>query len=253
MTAPEPPALTVDLWTLPLAGVADGLVDSWLPRLGAAERARAERLRVERARREHVAAHALLRHALTRHLGGAPEDWRFGRGSHGKPHLADPPDGRDPRFNISHTHGLVACVIVEGAEVGVDVERSDRRTRLDVAGRYFAAPEVEQLRRARPEARDTLFLGFWTMKEAYIKAIGLGLARPLGGFAFDLERPAGPDGPALQVLDGGPDAALLGGWQFRRARPTADHLLALAVAAGPGREVGLRWHSPPADSLLDGA
>lgn len=236
------PPLTVEIWTLSLRGLEGDAIARAERVLGPAERARAERLQVTRARHEHIAGQALLRWALSRTAGGAPADWRFGRGRHGKPYLEPQPDGHDLRFNLSHTHGLAACALTHGVEVGVDIEAAHRRTKLDVAGRYFAPEEVAQLKRARPESRPSLFLAFWTLKEAYIKGIGLGLARRLHGFAFDLERPTGPAGPGFRVLDDAPDAADQHLWTFRRGRPTADHLLALAVAAGREREVDLRWH-----------
>src|SRR5450631_177028 len=110
------------------------------------ERARHERFRVDRDRREFAVAHALLRTTLSELGDRAPDAWRFASGPHGKPMLA--PDASTPplSFNISHAHGLVACVVAAGADVGLDVERVTRPTDWrSIATRYFSPAEVAQI------------------------------------------------------------------------------------------------------------
>ena len=84
----------------------------------------------------------------------------------------------DIDFNLAHTRGLVAAAIVSRAHIGVDVEKIDS-TKADfkVAENYFAAPEIEILRAASASERAICFFRFWTLKEAYLKAIGTGLER----------------------------------------------------------------------------
>ncbi len=105
-----------------------------------------------------------------------------------------PPACPDLRFNISHTDGLIACAVTIGREVGVDVEHVGRRLTHDVAGRFFAPREVADLRALPDDEQQRVFFDYWTLKEAYIKARGFGLALPLGDFAFKLNP---PDAPAI--------------------------------------------------------
>lgn len=187
-----------------------------------AERARAARYHFDRDRLVYVAAHALGRALLSDWAGGAPQNWRFQVVEHGKPEVVVPEGAARLRLNLSHTRGLAAAALVEDHDIGIDVEWLDRKApTMDLARRFFAPAECTQLE-ALPEAAfvDT-FLAFWTLKEAYVKAIGKGLAQPLDSFAFTLD-------PLAIRFDGAlaDDPAR---WLFRRVQPTPSHLLALAL------------------------
>jgi 4'-phosphopantetheinyl transferase len=204
----------------------DAVQDAEWPRLAAllddAERARAGRFAFERDSRAYVAAHALGRQLLSSWAGGAPQHWRFTVGDHGKPEVDSPPGGPRLRLNLSHTRGLAAAVLTEEHDVGIDVEWLDRKTGgMDVAQRFFAPAECAQLAAVPPEETGRTFLAFWTLKEAYVKAIGKGLAQPLDSFAFTLD-PLAIRFDAAQADDPAR-------WLFRRFQPTAGHLMAVAL------------------------
>lgn len=178
--------MTVRIWSLDLDRLtADGW-DGLESVLDATERARAQQFRFAPDRQSYVAAHGLLRHALSRLTGHLPETWRFAAGPHGKPHLADPPPGCRLRFSISHTRGMAAVAVAQGMEVGVDVEAADRAgLDLALAERFFAPEEAAGLRAIHDARRAREhFIALWTLKEAFVKALGTGLAQPLDSFAF---------------------------------------------------------------------
>src|SRR5262245_60905547 len=179
------------LFTVRLDDARDRLA-AWRDLLTDEERERGDRYVFERNRDEHVAAHALVRLALSRFAAGVdPRDWRFVVGERGKPEIAAP--ASPLRFNLSHTDGLVACVVAEGVDVGVDVENTARRSdTVAIADRYFAPAEVAALRSLPAGAQRDRFYEYWTLKESYMKARGLGLALPLGKFWFTLAPPAPP-------------------------------------------------------------
>lgn len=215
-------ANAVTLWWLEIERVG---ADQW-PRLTAllndAERARAQRFHFERDRLAYVAAHALGRVLLSSWVGGAPASWCFDIGPHGKPEVVSPPGGARLRLNLSHTRGLAAAVLTETHDVGIDVEWLDRKApTMDLARRFFAPAECAQLAAMPEGAFVEAFLSFWTLKEAYIKAIGKGLVQPLDAFAFTL------DPLSIRFDDGLVDDPEC--WLFRRWRPTPRHLMALAL------------------------
>ncbi|HLO77288.1 MAG TPA: 4'-phosphopantetheinyl transferase superfamily protein [Magnetospirillum sp.] len=212
----------VALWWLQLDRVEPG---QW-PRLEAllddAERSRSRRFAFERDRHAYVAAHALGRVLLSCRAGGEPSAWRFEVGAHGKPEVLTAPGTPRLRLNLSHTRGLAAAVLTETNDVGVDVEWLDRQpSTMDLAQRFFAAEECAQLAQVPPAQINETFLAFWTLKEAYVKAIGKGLAQPLDSFAFTLQ--------PLAISFDDPAADDPGRWLFRRFRPTPSHLMALAL------------------------
>jgi 4'-phosphopantetheinyl transferase len=202
------------------------------------ERARAERFVFERDRRDFTAAHALLRSTLSRYADVPPTAWRFETAANGKPFLAAQDSSRaqpesarpELRFNLSHTHGLVACVVADGCDVGIDVESIDRRLDLALANRFFSAVETAWVKAAPPEDGVRRFLELWTLKEAYLKAIGKGLWHPLDTVIFEV----GEDGDITFRPPPGVDAAA---WQFALSAPAARYRLAVAVRRPTGVDV----------------
>jgi 4'-phosphopantetheinyl transferase len=149
------------------------------------ELTRWQRFKFDRHRREYLATHALARTALSHSRLLPPEAWRFQLNAYGKPSI-EPECGL--RFNLSNSLDLVVCLISERAEVGVDVEPHKRaESILEVAPRMFSPRELAQLEALRENERPERALRLWTLKEAYIKARGMGLALPLNRFSFLFE------------------------------------------------------------------
>ena len=199
--------------------------DAYRALLSSEETERMARLIFERDRRRFLLTRALVRTMLSRYASVAPADWVFIANVHGRPEIFDRPRGvPDLRFNISHTEGLIACAVTIGREVGVDVEHIGRRLTYDVAGRFFAPKEVTDLKSLPADEQPKVFFDYWTLKEAYIKARGFGLALPLGDFAFTLSPRSSPQIAFEPALDDDPST-----WQFYQDWPTPQHRLGLAV------------------------
>jgi 4'-phosphopantetheinyl transferase len=194
--------------------------------LTADERQRARRFMQAGDRERFLIGRALARTMLSQSADVRPADWYFAIDDHGRPHLASrPASAPDLRFNLSHTPGLVACAVTVGREVGVDVEHIGRHLVHDnIPERFFSAREVADLR-ARPEAEQPImFFDYWTLKESYIKARGLGLALPLGQFSFLCTAGDAPTIEFAPELHDDPAS-----WQFAQFWPTAEHRMAVAV------------------------
>lgn len=202
--------------------------------LNAEERAREARFHFDADKERFVIGRALARLQLSRFLGGDPRTWPLVTNAHGRPELASPTP-RPLGFNVSHTHGLVACAVTGTTDVGVDVEDISRRLTHDIADRFFAPREVADLRALSATEQARVFFDYWTLKEAYIKARGMGLALPLAHFAFLLRPPALPTISFDPEIDDDPET-----WQFAQSWPTEQHRLALAVRRPPGRDLEVR-------------
>jgi 4'-phosphopantetheinyl transferase len=125
-------------------------------------------------------------------------------------------------FNLSHTHGLVACAVAHDAQVGVDVECVERATASRaIAERYFSAPELAQLDACPEERRSSHFIELWTLKEAYLKAVGSGLAHPLDTFDFAFD-----DACGIRFHASDAEAAA---WTVALFAPSPHHRLAIAA------------------------
>lgn len=189
------------------------------------ECARADRYRVARDRRTSLVTRALVRTVLSRYSGVPSGRWRFRTNEHGRPEIASP--ASPLRFNVSHTDGLVVCLVGRGRELGVDAENLGRDRRwLDLAERFFAPAEARALRAAPAARRRLRFLEYWTLKESYVKARGRGLTLPLSGFWFDL--PAGTrDGIRVRFTPAVADDPAR--WQFTLDRLGTGHVVATAI------------------------
>ena len=239
-----PAPAVVDLVVVPTTALAASTVAALETRLSADERVRRDRYVRDDDRRTFVVARALVRAVLSEHGPTAPSEWQFETNAHGCPSVVDAQAG-SPRlcFNVSHTTGLVTLAVARGHRVGVDVEDTRRVVRHDVAGHHFAPAEVADLRALPAAEQPRGFFEYWTLKEAYIKARGLGLAIPLADFAFVL-RPPSP--PVVTFVDGFDDDAAR--WQFWQAWPTADHRIGLAIER-TGRDLDVRLRTLPAEAL----
>jgi 4'-phosphopantetheinyl transferase len=139
--------------------------------------------RFERDRHEHLVSRALVRACLAHHLGERPESFRFRLAEHGKPSLHPP---RDVFFNASNHRDVVVCALSRHPDLGVDVEPVTRGDEiLEVVETVFSPPEMAALRALPLPERRTRAVTLWTVKEAYIKALGLGLSAPLREMTID--------------------------------------------------------------------
>ena len=217
------------------ASLDEGALAACTATLSEEERARAGRIRVAEARRGFVVAHALLRASLSRAVPLAPAAFRFQEGERGKPELAGPREAAGLRFSLSHTDGLVACALARDVAVGIDVERGARvRDPLALAERFFAPAETAALRGLGAAERRARFLDAWVLKEALLKALGLGIAGALGAVIVAFDEAL----PRVAFEEGfGDDAER---WQIALLRPTAEHRLGLAVARGARPDLALR-------------
>ena len=202
------------------------------------EREKTDRFRFARDRQTCFITRVLVRTTLSRYCDIPPAQWRFRTNDHGRPEIDTPPSTL--RFNLSHTNGLIVCLVSRGREVGVDVEHLERANRwLDLSERFFAPREAAALRRVTASERATRFLEYWTLKESYVKARGVGLAIPLTGFSFDL--PAGaPDDVSIRFTPAIDDAEAR--WQFTLERFGRDHLVATAVERDGPEPVRITLH-----------
>lgn len=157
-----------------------------------------------------------MREVLAESCGRRPAEIGFAAGRFGKPRLAD----GALCFSASHSGDIWAVALGE-RELGLDIELIDPA--FDCAGTIglFAPGEQQALAALSGQAALDAFFACWTRKEAYVKAIGLGLSHPLAAFEVSV----GPE-PALHR----------GGDGWRLLAPTLAPGLAAAIALADGRE-----------------
>jgi len=135
----------------------------------------------DKDKRLSLGVELLLRKALE-DLGEDPDSLQPAHVANGKPMLK----GTDIEFNLSHSEERVMCSVSD-RPVGCDVEMV-RPIDLDLARRYFYGSEYEGIKAEDdPDRRYDLFYRYWTLKESFMKATGLGFELPLDSFCIHLD------------------------------------------------------------------
>ncbi|MBL8699049.1 MAG: 4'-phosphopantetheinyl transferase superfamily protein [Alphaproteobacteria bacterium] len=213
--------------------------------LSTAEHARAERFATDLLRRRFRARRAALRRLLARYLETDPAALVFDAGPWGKPVLVAPSTAAGLAFNLSHSDNRMVCAVSAQRRIGVDIERP--RAGFDLAAlarRHFSSREIASWTALDPADRGRGFLACWTRKEAYIKAIGLGLSMPLDSFSVSL---APGEAAALLAVEGSPGEAAR--WRLAEFVAGEGVVGAIAVEGDGWTAVHRRW---PEDAASPG-
>lgn len=162
----------VDVWQGDLQPAAETSVNL-LDILSQAERQKAETFRIPVMRERYIGVRALLRQTLAGYLQTQPNNLAFKTSAHGKPYLAC----GSLHFNISHTADRLMIAVADFADIGIDIEAIKPRSSLDsLAARCFSSRELHDWQQLPLEHRSAAFYTLWTKKEAFVKAVGRGIA-----------------------------------------------------------------------------
>jgi len=181
-----------------------------------------ERYKFAKDQHDALITRAFVRDLLSQYANIKPQDWRFKKGEKDKPEIVDAPIPL--RFNLSHTKNLIICAVMLNDDIGCDVENTTRSNDvLGIADRYFSPSEIKELFALPLEQQRSRFFDYWTLKESYIKAWGLGLAIPLKDFSFDLSKENISLSFAKHRID---QSEVWRSWLFY---PSEEHRIALSV------------------------
>ncbi len=184
------------------------------------ERVRHQRYLRAEDRQLFLSAHTFVRRVLSTYVPVAPQDLLLEVDQHGRPEIA----GRPLRFSLSHAPGIVACLVTRSADCGVDAEDTRRIDEpLEIAKSVFSHDEQRALLDLEPPRLRARFFRTWTLKEAYVKARGLGLALPLDRFSFS----APGDGVTFTCHEVPPQDPSQ--WQFEVFHPSPHHVVSVAL------------------------
>ncbi|CAN1277405.1 4'-phosphopantetheinyl transferase Sfp [Linum perenne] len=244
-----PSRMETHLWyVVPNEVKSASLLSQYMELLPQSERDHVLSFRGDQLQKSALLARTLVRTTIARyqvdgHLD--PRSLRFKRNIHGKPEVEwqSKDDWYPPplHFNISHTSSLVACGVAVNSSIGIDVEEKQRKTKhgiLAFAKRYFSAHEVEHLN-AIPdlELQQQEFIKLWTLKEAYVKALGKGFSSaPFKTFTIRVNTAVNrsfhrfnqESGIVVESVDN-PQNHLTNVWQFAVLELTGSHYVSICL------------------------
>lgn len=220
----------VQIWQIPLRVEEKQLLQilsNYRDCLSQDEKDKADRFRFADDRRRFIFARGTLRHLLAQQLDQSPEQVTFCYGTYGKPAInfsvrsnRQALIGADCsfHFNLSHSGEIALCALGYQRTVGVDIEQVRTIKRLDGMMKRTLV-ESEQRQVESQASPSHAFLQRWTCKEAYLKAIGLGLTQSMQTVEVQLDPPK-----LLQVPE-----SCAEGWQLHVMDLPEGYVGALAV------------------------
>ena len=193
--------------------------------LSEGERDRQRRFVTEELRVSYGVAHVALRRILARYVHEPPEHLDFGENASGKPYLTAHPG---VEFNLAHSGGLALVAVARGRPIGVDIEHwKGHVEHFEVADYCFSPNERATLHSLGTQGEiEQGFYSAWSRKEAYLKALGIGVTTGLDHFDVSLA----PGAPAA-LLEDRRDPQAKASWVFRDVEVPEGYSAALVVRA----------------------
>ena len=152
------------------------------------ERTQANKFSNPVLKNRYIIAHGRLREILAGYLNIQAQNLIFNQLEHGKPYLVDYPE---LSFNLSHTNDFMAVAVVKkNCQLGIDIETIRQRSSFSaLAKRCFSIKEIEYWQQLSNTEKILQFYQFWTRKEAFVKATGLGISLGLKDCELDIYNP----------------------------------------------------------------
>lgn len=172
----------VDIWQLNLDDEEHN-PQELIHLLSAHQQNKANRLTNEQAKRRYIITQAQLRKLLAQYLSLSEKDVQLEYGEHGKPYIKDYPI----HFNITHAHQIALIAICKTHELGIDIEFQRKNLHFkEIINRHFHPDEIKQFSSLHESQQTQSFYHAWTCKEAYVKAIGMGMQEKFNRFCVNM-------------------------------------------------------------------
>jgi 4'-phosphopantetheinyl transferase len=227
----------IQIWRASVDGLIRGLGEAQIHSvLSAAEVEKASNYSNIDLRNEYMATRYLVRNLLSYYSPEiSPKGWRFDYNKYGKPGVECKVGPHRLEFNLSHSTGIILCAFCLNSPVGIDIEFRGRRVSwTEMARESFSPQEAGELGKHVPGSIPRRFFEYWTLKEAFIKAMGMGLSLPLAEFTFRIA-----NGLPIGIEFTREIAEDPAQWQFRLFENVKGYQSALAVRCGAHQKVSI--------------
>jgi 4'-phosphopantetheinyl transferase len=118
--------------------------------------------------------------AILRQYVDLPHRVAFDKNAYGKLHLHAYPK---LQFNLSHSQDEALVAVGYEHPVGIDLEHHQSVNIFELAGMLYSPKEMNHLKTFPTWMQQMVFFNLWSQKEAFIKAIGMGLSYPTQQFS----------------------------------------------------------------------
>lgn len=175
----------IDVWFIEPHRLSTEAMVSLCALLSDEETLKLQQYKNKAAQHTATVSRSLCRLILSKYTNTDPKSLKFIRSQHGKPALVN--NINNLRFNLSHNNELIIIAICVNDEIGCDIESPKRKISIEpISRRYFAKQEHQALCYLQGKEKQQRFFEIWTLKEAFVKATGIGISLGLDSFYFDL-------------------------------------------------------------------
>lgn len=154
---------------------------------------RAEKFTFADKYREYVVTRGLLRQALAQVLNRDATSFHFNYTESNKPWLDEKINGQSIAMNVTHSHGIALVALSLDRQLGIDIEKIREEIEYEkLSKRFFSEHEYDALKNYQGD-KVQAFFAIWTRKEAFVKAVGKGIAFGLSQFDVNIDPQAEPE------------------------------------------------------------
>ena len=186
---------------------------------------RGERFIRETDRKRFYTCYSFLRKILGDYLNIFPQDIQLEKNDYGKPFIKKSQNPNNIQFNLSHSKNNLFFGFCLNNNIGVDIEETDRSINVnDLAKQIFSESDLKSFMQLSDENKLIGFFNAWTCKEAFIKAIGMGMHFPLKNFSVSFT-----PNQATQLLDIQDERYHKKDWALKQFNITDTVIAAVAI------------------------
>ena len=144
------------------------------------EQVRAKEFYFVRDRNRYIIARGILRSLIANYAGITPENILFKYTEYGKPYLAVNNDFSEIKFNLAHSKDSIVYAFTQNIDVGIDIEFINKDFVMEDVVNYCCSKQEQSiLQKLSRFEKHYYFYKLWVIKEALVKAMGIGLSYDL--------------------------------------------------------------------------
>jgi 4'-phosphopantetheinyl transferase len=198
------------------------------------ERIRAKKFRFRRHQNRFIARRGLLRAIVSQYLHIESDELVFEYNRYGKPEVAHQFNRSGIHFNLSHSDDMALFAVTFVGPVGIDIERiRPIKYKEEFLNRFSSPRERELFQNLDSRKKQRAFFYLWTRKEAFLKAIGVGITQLLSQVEVSFQSKE----PVRFITISGDKKKILR-WSIHNLFATKDFIAALAIKA---KKVRIRY------------
>lgn len=174
----------IDLWCIDPIKLSESSISYLEKMLDKDERRKLQQYKNIKSQHTALVTRSISRLILSQYTKTSPSKLSFTSNQHGKPKLIN--NEENIRFNLSHNNELIIMAVCLEDEIGCDIENPSRKVNIEpIARRYFSKQEYSELNNLPELLKISRFFEIWTLKEAFVKATGVGISLGLDSFYFN--------------------------------------------------------------------